>query len=480
MRIILTSAELSPWAKVGGLADVVGSLPKALSKLGHEAVVAVPAYGFLVQELKDLIKETRTGIEVQVNWGLRVQAVVHRVDWEGFQIWLIDGEERFRKVGRSEDLYSPQRDDYLFFSHAVLRCCEALGWMPDIVHAHDWQMGLLPAILRECKGGEWDEAAAVFTIHNFAHQGEFGVDTLDAAGIPRSSFTYDRLETFGGVNFLKSGCSYSDMVNTVSPTYAAEITTDAIGGRLSGLMHYLRGKGRLRGILNGIDTVVHDPATDPALPANFSAEDPAGKAKCRAHLVKELGLKCGKDDLLCGMISRLSEQKGFDLLVNAAPAMIEAGAVIVVQALGSPALAAQLAEVQKASPKKFVHVSAFDPDLAQRIYGGCDAFLMPSHFEPCGLGQMFAMRYGTIPIVRYTGGLADTVLEGVTGFVFGPKDHRDFAQAVGRAAALHRKPQEWQAVMKTAMTSDWSWDHSAPEYASLYEAALATRDSAAA
>jgi starch synthase len=480
MNILLASAEIAPWAKVGGLADVVGSLPKALGRLGHDCVVAIPAYGYLVQELRDKIVETKSGFSVQTNHHSKGMAVVHRVQLDEFEVWLIDGEDRFRSVTKGEDIYTPQRDDYLFFSHAILAACRVLGWKPDVVHAHDWQLGLLPAIMREVYRWEWIRTASCFTIHNFAHQGEFGIDTLDAAGLSRDLFSYDRLETYGGVNFLKSACVYADMVNTVSPTYANEITLDEQGGRLKGLMAFMKGRGRLRGILNGIDTASHDPLTDPCLPANFSADDLSGKAECRKFLIDSLQLKADKNSLVCGMISRLSEQKGFDLLVEAAPSMIQAGAVIVIQALGSPFLAGKLAEIQRAFPGRFIHVSAFDPVLAQRIYGGCDAFLMPSHFEPCGLGQMFAMRYGTVPIVRHTGGLADTVLEGVTGFSFAARDSSQFAHAVHRAIDAHSRPSVWSSIVRSAMVSDWSWDHSAPEYVKMYQDALEARQSSAA
>lgn len=474
MRILFASAEVAPWAKVGGLADVAGSLPKALARLGHEVAVAVPGYGFLVRDLKDAIVETRRGIALQINPWKTARFTLHRVDAGEFEVWLIDHDDRFAAVTKNVDLYSGSRDDYLTFCHGVLECGWITGFEPEIVHAHDWQMGFIPVLMRE-KDTRWSRAGACYTLHNFAHQGEFGADTIEAAGLQKSLFTYDRLETYGGVNFLKSGCVYADQINTVSPTYASEICSEEFGGRLHGLMQYLKSQRRLRGILNGIDTESHDPATDPCLPAHYNRDDLSGKEKCRAALLKELGLKAGKKNMVCGMISRLTAQKGFDMVIEGAEELLGMGCVLVLQSLGDPRLAAKLADIQRRHPHRFIHISDFNPPLAQRIYAGCDAFLMPSHFEPCGLGQMFAMSYGTVPIVRYTGGLADTVTEGISGFTFGPKRTEDFVLAMRRAVDAFADPADWRRLVRNGMSEDWSWDRSAPEYAEMYEAALALR-----
>lgn len=475
MRILFCSAEVSPWAKVGGLADVAGSLPKALAQLGHEVVVAMPGYGMARQKSEGSVLESRSDVEVQMRPGRTIHTRLDRVEAEGFELWLIDGEEKFSRVQSSETVYTPLRDDYLFFSQAVFRCCEAMGWMPDVVHAHDWHMGFVPVLLREARTPEWAEVGSVFTIHNIAYQGEFGLDTLDEVGLPHSLFTWDKLETYGGVNFLKSGCAYADQVNTVSPTYANEITTPEYGWQLQGLMTYLRAQKRLRGILNGIDVAAHDPAIDPELPSPFSSQDLTGKGKCRTALHKELGLQLKEDQPLAAMICRLTEQKGFDLLVAAADKIVQSGIGIVVLATGDADKAAVLRQVEKRHPKSMKFVEAFDAPLAQRIYAGADIFMMPSAFEPCGLGQMFAMRYGTVPVARYTGGLADTVFEGINGFVFGERSPDALAHAMQRAGRAFRDPSVWRLLVTAGMRQDFGWQRSAREYETMYAEAAARR-----
>lgn len=478
MRIAFCSAEAAPWAKVGGLADVAGSLPRALNKLGHEAVLVVPGYGHVFEALKSKLIETREGIAVQIREGHSVHAVVHRCQADGYEVWLVDAEEKFFRIKRSEDVYSPNRDDYLMFSHAVLRVCEALDWLPDMVHAHDWHMGFLPVILREKFSG-LKETAAVFTIHNLAYQGVFGFDTLAAAGLSESLFTYDKLETWGAVNFIKSGCVFADQVNTVSPSYALEITTPEYGCGLEGLMEHLEHQERLTGILNGIAVEEHDPARDPELPQKFSASDPSGKLANRRALLDELKLNLRDNEPICAMITRLSEQKGFDLLMKAAPQVLgQCG--LVVLGLGDPWAAGELRRLEKEWPGRVRFVNEFNAPLGQRIYGAADIFLMPSAFEPCGLGQMFAMRYGAVPVVRRTGGLADTVFEGRNGFVFENRDGHEFALAIERAIHAFRNPAQWTEIVREGMTTDFSWDRSAMDYIRLYERALASRREPAA
>jgi starch synthase len=474
MRVLSATAEVSPWAKVGGLADVVASLPKALAPLGVETLIALPAYGFLMEELRSSIVQTKTGLEVPLGWERRIHSVVHRVEVDGLSLILIDGEERFKKVIDRQAIYTLGREDWIYFAQAVLRAAEALPWMPDVVHCHDWQMGFLPVMMRERKGKEWDKVASVFTIHNFEHQGVFGIDTLDVAGLPKSLFTSEKIEAFGSVNFLKAGSAYCDKTSTVSPTYAVEITTEERGGALHGLMMHLRAQHRLTGILNGIDVVTHDPQTDPALPAHFSLADPSGKAICRAELLKELGLK-GDSGPLCGMVTRLAEQKGLELLLSSADEMIRLGCTIVVQGQGNPDYVRGLQNLAERHPDRFAYVPQFDPDLAQRIYGGSDLFLMPSRYEPCGLGQMFAMRYGTLPIVQYTGGLADTVTEDMTGYTFFPYDAHEFLKAVEKAVLTYQNHDEWARMIRMAMREDFSWTRTAPEYLDLYEDAVKSR-----
>lgn len=463
MKILIASVEVAPFAKVGGLADVAGSLPKALASLGHDVRVVMPAYGMV---LRDWRSEQVASFDTQVNPGRVVPTTIHRLQERGLDVWLVAGDPEFEAVEASEELYAPGRDAYLFFSRAVLAACRETGWMPDVVHANDWHTGFLPVLMRNADEA-WESVASVFTIHNLAYQGEFGRDTLEAVGLPDDLYNMHELETFGSVNFLKAGAVFSDRVNTVSPTYAKEIQTEDYGCRLHGLMRWLAENGRLRGILNGIDLEVFDPATDRRIAANYSASDRSDKAVCRTALVEELDLK-PEGGPLFGVISRLSEQKGFDLIVGGLGRLLDAGGTLVVLGTGDGWAAARLREWESKAPGQVVLIERFDPDLAQRIYSGADAFLMPSSFEPCGLGQMFAMRYGTIPVVRKTGGLADTVHEGQNGFVFEEKAVDAFAGAVERASAAFADSNLWNALVDRAMQEDFGWSRSAERYVEMY------------
>lgn len=475
MRVLSATAEVAPWAKVGGLADVVASLPKALAPLGVETLIAIPAYGFLMEELRPHVSLLKSGVEVPLGWDRRIQSVLYEAEVDGLKLLLIDGEERFKKVTDRQAIYNLGREDWIYFAQAAMRACESLPWMPEVVHCHDWQMGFLPALMREKKGKEWARTACVFTIHNFQHQGVFPRDTLDIAGLPQSLFTSDKVEAYGNANFLKAGAAFADKTSTVSPTYAVEITTEEQGGGLHGLMMHLRSQQRLRGILNGIDTLAHDPETDPALPAHFSVTDLTGKAICREKLLEELGLNPTPQGLVCGMVTRLAEQKGVDLFLESAEEALRIGCTLIVQGQGKPEYVDGLKRLASLHPTRFAYVSDFDPDLAQRIYGGSDVFLMPSRYEPCGLGQMFAMRYGTLPIVHYTGGLADTVTEDMTGFTFFPYSGSEFLKALKKAVRVKNEEEEWTRMVRLAMKEDFSWTRTAPEYLRVYQDAIKSR-----
>lgn len=472
MKILFCSAEVSPFAKVGGLADVAGSLPKALAKLGHDVLTLMPAYG-MAREAAGSPEPAAFGT-VLVSPGRAAKWTLFLVRIEGLRLALLDVDGVAAPIARSEEVYGLDRDDYLAWSKAAIAACEALEWIPDLVHANDWHTGFLPVFVREWAGERWARTACVFTIHNLAYQGEFGVDTVAAAGLPMSLYEPHLLETFGGVNFLKSGCVYADQVNTVSPTYAKEILTETYGCKLWGLMRHLDALGKLRGILNGIDTETFDPATDPAIAANYSATDPSGKKICRAALARECGWDEEPDVPIAGVVSRLSEQKGFDLIVQACEAIAALPMRLVVLGKGSPHIACDLRRLEKALPSRVKLFEVFDVDLAQRIYAGSDLFLMPSAFEPCGLGQMIALRYGSLPVVRATGGLVDTVIEGRNGFVF--REHLDAAlfAAVRRASEAYASP-DWSDAVRRAMLEDFSWQRSALEYEQLYRDALESR-----
>lgn len=474
-KILIVSVEVAPQAKVGGLADVAASLPKALIELGHDARIIMPGYALMIHDRAVGAKETSTPYDVRVNrnWSVKTQAL--SANFDGVPGWLVKDGAMFETIHRSEDVYTPGRDAYIYFAKAILEICEREKWIPDVVHCNDWHTGLLPVILRELGGPEWAHVATVFTIHNLAYQGEFGPDTIDVAELPHSLYNMHQLETFGGVNFLAAGAKFADAVNTVSPTYAKEIQTEEYGVRLWGLMRDLAGLGRLRGILNGIDQGFFNPETDPDLPVHYSAADRAGKKECKRLLQAELGLPEVADAPLLSMVSRLSDQKGFPLVLESAYGLLEKGAQLVILATGDRWLGSQFHRLSQDWPDRVRFVEKYDGPLGQRIYAGSDIFLMPSMFEPCGLGQMIAFRYGTIPVVRKTGGLADTVFEGQNGFVFEEKSTRDFYRAVTRAIDVYRDQAAWDDLVARTMQIDCSWSRSAQEYLDMYEDAIGSR-----
>jgi starch synthase len=393
-------------------------------------------------------------------------------------VYLVGTDQWFAQTTRSEEVYLPGHEQYLFFAQAVLEGAKALDWIPDVIHCNDWHTGFIPVAMREKEGAFWDETAAIYTIHNLAYQGEFDRDVLDQFGVCQSLYNLHQLETFGRVNFLKAGCAFSDMVNTVSETYAEEIQLPEFGCSLDGLMRHLALGGRLSGILNGIDTGVFDPASDKNLAASFDADDLFGKKSCRDALLKELDLKPIKGAPVMGVVSRLSNQKGMDLMLAVAGQMFALQTQMVILGTGDASLAEGFRGLQARFPKHLRFVERFDEVLAQKIYGGSDVFLMPSSFEPCGLGQMIALRYGTIPVVRRTGGLADTVFDGANGFVFDGRSPSEFLDAVSRAHVTFQDAAAWKSLVHHALSGEYSWAKSAHRYEALYERALGFRQTA--
>lgn len=474
-RVLFVSAEVSPFAKVGGLADVAGSLPKALKQLGHEVTVVMPAYQMVLDDPRWVISDVAASIPVSINPEWQVNAWVKETNMDGVRVLLIGGADFFTRATSSERVYLPGVEQYLFLSEATLQVAKALDLRPDVVHCNDWQTGFIPVLMREKYAQIWSRTASIFTIHNLAYQGEFDLHILDQLKLSRRLFNSEQLETWGRVNFLKAGCVYADQVNTVSPRYAEEIQTPQFGCALEGLMVHLAKHDRLDGILNGLDLEAFDPENDPALPASFSLEDESGKITCKARLQSELELPVKPSVPLLGIVSRLSTQKGLDLVLEIIPRLAELPAQLIVQGLGDPAIADRLRDLAKAFPDCLRFVEEFNAELAQRVYAGCDMFLMPSAFEPCGLGQMIAMRYGTVPIVRMTGGLADTVFEGDNGFVFEQSSAEELWKAIVRASEAFATRTQWGLYVSAGMSADFSWDKSAVEYADLYSRAIGAR-----
>ena len=390
MRVLFVAVEMAPFAKVGGLADVIGGLPKALRALGHDVRVVMPDYGMIESGGHGPITTEFEELPIAINADWKATAKIRQVLHDGVPVYLVSGEGFFSSVDRSEAIYTPGLDQYLFFSVAALKMLEPLAWAPDVIHCHDWHTGFVPVLMRERFDEEFAQTAATYTIHNLAYQGEFDLDVLDRLSLPHSLFNSHEVEAWGRVNFLKSGAAFSNRVNTVSPTYAKEVLSPSYGANLDGFMRSLADRGRLAGILNGIDTEMFNPATDPDLSVHFSAKDPSGKALCKQALLEEVDLKPIAGAPLLGVVSRMSSQKGMDLIAETAPELFDLPVQLVILGAGEPPIVSALTQLAHEFPNHLRYVDGFNLALGSRIYGACDGFLMPSAFEPCGLGQMIA------------------------------------------------------------------------------------------
>lgn len=464
MRILFASSEAIPYWKTGGLADVARTLPDALLRRGHDVWLIVPLYA----ALRRSIPLEKAG-SATIDWpgGPRTaRYFVHRPD-SGAPAILVDLPGAFDVAEPyAEDPANPLEPGMRFalFCRAVVERARALE--ADVVHVNDWPTGLVPVYARI----DGLDAPVVFGIHNMAYQGNFDPAILAAAGIPDSFFTVDDgLEFYGQASFLKAGLALADRLVTVSPTYAREIQTEEFGAGLHGLLEYRA--DRLQGILNGIDPDLWNPATDPAIPARYDAASIERKEIDRDALLHELDLD-GRGPLF-SIVSRLAHQKGIDLVIDAIPAMVRAGARLAALGTGDPAFEQALRDAAEQYPRRVAAVIGFDDARARRIYAGSDFLLMPSRFEPCGLGQMIAQRYGTVPVVRHTGGLVDTVVDAVTGFAFLTPTVDALLDAVARASVAWNG-SGWRDLQRRCMALDWSWTRSAEEYEALYASVVSS------
>jgi starch synthase len=488
LNILLVSAEVSPFAKVGGLADVAGALPKALKAMGHDVRVVMPGYKMVESNKAYNVKEVCGRLNVPLGWRNIECSIKQTTIGQNIPVYLICAPYFVNSVD-SKSIYVPGSEPYAFFGKAVLDMLRAMqpAWRPDVIHCNDWHTGFLPVYRYVYYQDDpvVGSAACVFTIHNLAYQGEFEPSILPDYGLPESLYTMDKLECYGKVNFLKAGIVFSDMVSTVSPTYCQEIQTPAYGCRLDGLLSYINELGRLRGILNGIDYEEFNPATDKHIRYHYSLENPTGKAKNKQELQKLMGLPVNPEIPLVGLISRLADQKGLDLIKAIMPKLMKKDCQFVLLGTGDPAYEKYFASLEKKYPKQVKTNIGFDAVLAQMIYAGSDMFLMPSQFEPCGLGQLISLRYGTIPIVRKTGGLADTIVDyspdnpESNGFVFVDYKPSAFWKAIERALDVFAQKNEWNRLVRTALSSDFSWSASAGKYEEFYREAIDLRRSSA-
>jgi starch synthase len=474
MKILFAASECVPFVKTGGLADVVGALAPVLAREGHDVRVILPLYAAIPAEFAAQMTHA-LDFEVQLGWR-RQYCGIQQLVQNDVTFYFVDNKYYFGRpyiYGLGGDEY----ERYGFFCRAVLNALPLLGFEPDVIHAHDWQAGMIPALLRI----QYDHLPffhgirTMFTIHNLQYQGVFGIkEVQDVLGLGDSLFTSDKLECYGSANFMKAALVYADRITTVSHSYAEEIQTAFYGERLDGLLRARR--DTLSGVLNGIDIAEYDPASDPSIAAPYTADDLTGKAADKRALQEQLGLKVAPDVPVIGMVGRLSSQKGLDLIDRVIAEIMEEDLQLAVLGMGDSRYMDLFSWAEQEYPGRVAARFQMDHALAHRIYAGADMFLMPSQFEPCGLSQMISLRYGTVPIVRETGGLRDTVLslnkytgEG-NGFTFFNYNAHDMLHTIHRAVAYYKEDKElWRALMKRGMAGDYGWAHSAGEYIALYE-----------
>jgi starch synthase len=476
LSVLMTASEVAPLASTGGLAEVTGSLPLALRDAGLKVAVAMPGYRCVLDKLPNLEKAAEVPVRVG---NLYLTAEVLRGELApGVPLYVVCRDEFFDRenlyVGRQGEYFdNPER--FVFFSRAVPAFLSAVGWTPDVIHGNDWQSGLIMPLLNL---GALPRTVGVMTVHNQGYLGLAPPDRTHIIGLPDRFYTMEGLEYYGQMSLLKAGIVYAEAVTTVSPTYAMEVQTPEGGHGLDGVMRSV--SHRLFGILNGVDYRVWNPETDRHIAAKYSSEDLAGKAVCKRDLLDRFGLSHLEDKPIIGLVTRLTAQKGVNLLSEAAEDLFNLGAGLIVLGTGDEWHENLMARLKEQYPDRVALAVGFDPVLAHRIIAGSDMLLMPSMYEPCGLAQMFSLKYGTVPIVRATGGLNDTIVDleenGLgTGFKFRRFHSKALARAARRAVELHKNPEGWRKMMLNGMAQDFSWDRSAREYLKVYEFAAAAK-----
>jgi starch synthase len=481
-QVIMFAAEAAPFAKVGGLGDVIGALPKALAKHGVKTTIIIPGYReihsqpFNIEPCREI-----PVLDVRMGDAIEQAEIFHaRMDEAGVDIYFIGSKKYFDREGIYDDPatregYPDNMQRFIFFMKSGIDLIARMGKPVDVIHCHDSHTALIPGLIHANYRDNpfFSRAGTLFTIHNLAHQGIYSKDSLDCAGIDsRYYYPTSPFEYWGQVNFMKAGIQLADKVNTVSQRYSIEIQTDhEYGMGLEGVLQ--ERKRDLSGIVNGIDYEEWNPENDALIPAHFSARDLSGKALCKEHLLKSLDLSCSRKRIpLIGIVSRLVDQKGVDLIAEAAEDLAALNLQLIILGMGQKKYHDFFGQLAARHPEKIAVRLVFDNELAHKIEAGCDLFLMPSKFEPCGLNQLYSLRYGTIPVVRTTGGLADTVLPygagNGTGFCFSEYSSVEMMAAIKQAMAVYSDRPRWKELMIRAMSQDWSWDRSAREYLQLY------------
>ena len=481
LKILFATPEAVPFAKTGGLADVAGALPKSLRALGCEIKLIMPYY----RKVKDSgLPHQYLGQEIEVSLGnekLKADIYLGHLN-QDIPVYFIGREEFFDReylYGTAKGDYFDNAERFIFFSRAALTFCQSLGFSPDIIHHHEWQTGLIPAYLKSLYQNDplFSGCATVFTIHNIAYQGLFKKEKFGLTGLPQEMYSPEGIEFWERINFMKAGIVYADVINTVSKKYSEEIQTSEYGYGLEGILTKI--KESLYGILNGVDYEDWDPSHDPHLIARYDAKDLSGKKQCKKDLLEEFDLPSSLEEVpLLGMISRLADQKGFDLLMEISEELFALNIGFVLLGTGEQKYHDLLTQVVQKYPQKAGIRIAYDDRLAHKIEAGADFFLMPSKYEPCGLNQIYSLKYGTIPVVRATGGLDDTITpydpatKKGNGFKFTRYDAKEFLNTLKLAISFYYQPGHWRQLLQNAMAADFSWRKSAQSYLELYRKAM--------
>ncbi|MBI5637355.1 MAG: glycogen synthase GlgA [Nitrospinae bacterium] len=474
LNVLFAASEALPYAKTGGLGDVAGALPRALAEAGCTVAVLLPLYGGID---KSKLQKTAATITVMISGRPYIGTLYKKEVSPGVTFWFLHQPELYFS---RPNIYGDQNGDYpdndarfIFFNRALSEFPAAAGFRAEVVHVNDWHLGLAPLYLKLLpEGHPLRGVPSVFSIHNLAYQGLFPRESYPLTGLPEEYFSADGVEAWGKINFMKAGILFASAVTAVSPTYAKEILGKELGFGLEKALN--QRKKSLTGILNGIDTETWNPAADKHLPASYSAKKMAGKAKCRAALLEKFGLPDAPGRAVIGIVSRMVEQKGFDLITAAEKDMMKLGITLIVLGAGQPKYEDNLRALAGKYPDRVGLMIGYDEDMAHLIEAGSDIFLMPSHFEPCGLNQMYSLRYGTVPVARATGGLADTVVNWQpakkkgNGFSFKPATPQALLGAVKKAVKTFAGKKEWDRIVQNGMAEDHSWRTSAEQYLALY------------
>lgn len=483
LKILIVASEVVPFAKTGGLADVAGALPKAIKKLGHDVRVVLPKYKCISEEkfnIKDTGKRVIVDIALVKHIGVIKESVFPKTD---IPVYFIDNGEFFNR----EELYGTPYGEYwdnaerfMFFARSVVEMLKEIDFIPDVINCNDWHTGLIPVYLRtiykNIENGIYKNIATVYSIHNIAYQGYVNKEKLFHAGLPAELFTTDKLEFYGGINFMKGGIVFSDVINTVSESYKKETETPEFGYNLDGVLR-LRNENYF-GIINGVDYEIWDPAVDNNIDVKYDVETLHLKNEMKKILVKEIGIKYVENVPLFCMITRLDRQKGIDFIISIMEEILKMNLQFVILGTGDKWYYDILFNFKNRYPEKFSFYFKFDNKLAHRIYAGADIFIMPSYFEPCGLGQLIALKYGTVPVVRAIGGLKDTVQQfnfktkQGTGFLFYGNNPQSLLQTIRIAIDTYKNKSVWQRLMTNGMKENFSWEHSAQQYIKLYYKAI--------